>query len=344
MLRHSLISLTAALLVAQTPAPEAPKPAPAKVEATKPAAAKVEAPKPAPAKVEAVKKEDKEMARLGSRVLRESDFDLFLSLALNPQQRMQVEMVQGAKDQYRKQFLDFKVMEAKARKDGLDKGAEYQRKRELMEAQVLIQDLMKRDSPELQKKVVVDDANVKAYFEKHPDQFKSPASFNARHILVSVKGAPNAGATALPDEEAKAKAALAAKTLGEGKGWEAVAKEYSDDSTSKDKGGLYENITYGSFVPEFEEAVRKQEIGKVGEPVKTKFGYHLIQVEKRTESVLPAFETVKEKVHQKAQAAKQDEVFQAYVDGLKKEIGFTVGQAPVEAPKGKTPKKSGAKK
>lgn len=320
MLRYSLITLTAAFLAAQTPAPEAPEPAPSKVEAPR--------------------KEDKVMARLGSRIIRESDFDLFLSMALNPQQRMQVEMVQGAKDQYRKQFLDFKVMETKARRDGLDKGPEYQRKRELMEAQVLIQDLMKRDSPALQKKVVVEEADVKAYFDKHPDQFKSPESFNARHLLVSVKPDDKEKG----EEEAKAKLAKIQEALKAGQKLEELTKEFSDDPGSKDKGGLYENYPFGSFVPEFEAAVRKQEIGKVGEPVKTQYGYHLIQVEKRSESVIPAFDAIKEQVRQKAQAAKQDEVFQAYVDGLKKEIGYAEGTAKVETPKGKVVKKTGAKK
>jgi len=320
MLRHSLITLTAALLAAQTPAPEAPKPG-------------------AP-KVAAPKKEDKVMARLGSRLLRESDFDLFLSMALNPQQRMQVEMVQGAKETYRKQFLDFKVLETKARLDGLDKGAEYQRKRELMEAQVLIQDLMKRDSEALQKKVVVEEADVKAYYDKHPDQFKSPESFNARHLLVGVKPEDKEKGEA----EAKAKLVKIEEALKAGKKLEELTKEFSDDPGSKDKGGLYENISYGSFVPEFEQAVRKQEIGKVGEPVKTQYGYHLIQVEKRSESVIPAFDAIKEQVRQKAQAAKQEEVFQAYVDGLKKEVGYAEGTAKAETPKSKVAKKTGAKK
>ena len=327
MLRHTLITLTATFLVAQTPAPEAPKPATPSVVAPKPEVAP--------------KKEDKVLARVGNRTFKDSDFELFLSMALNPQQRMQVEMVQGAKDQYRKQFLDFKVMETKARKDGLDKGSDYQRKRELMEAQVLIQALMKRDSPALEKKVVVGEADVKAYYDKNPDKFKTPESFNARHLLVSVKpGEKDQG-----EEEAKAKLAKIQEALKAGKKLEELTKEFSDDPGSKDKGGLYENISYGSFVPEFEAAVRKQDIGVVGEPVKTQFGYHLIQVEKRATSTIPSLDTIKDQVRQKAQTAKQEEVLQAYVDELKKEIGFVDGHAKqADAAKGKPSKTTGTKK
>jgi len=164
---------------------------------------------------------------------------------------------------------------------------------------------------------------------------------------VGIKGSPKAKEDAPTEEGAKARIALAAKALEEGKTWEAVAKEFSDDPGSKETGGLYENITYGSFVPEFDAAVRSQELGKVGAPVKTAFGFHLIQVEKRNAPELPPFEKAKEQAQQKAQAARQDEVFQAYVEGLKKEVGFQDGTAapfPVKASQVKSVKKSGAQK
>jgi parvulin-like peptidyl-prolyl isomerase len=326
MFRHSLIALSAAMLVAQTPAPEAKKPLPA-------------------ARPEAPKAEDKALATIGGEVVRESDLELFLSMVLNPQQRMQVGMVQGAKDQYRKQFLDTKVMAAAARQQGMDKHPEFKRKLDLMMMQLLVQEIFQRDGDSLKAKIVVDDAGTKAYYDAHPDQFKSPESFNVRHILVTVKE-PNAPADAkgYTEEEAKARVAQAAKALEEGKGWEAVAKDFSDDPSSKDKGGLYENIAFGSFVPEFEAAVRAQELGKVGAPVKTKYGFHLIQKEKLIASEVQPFEKVKDQAKQKALAAKQEEVFQGYLDGLKKSVGYADGEAKVPVQTKTTKKKSGAKK
>lgn len=330
MLRDALIALTTTVLAAQT-APTVKKPS------TPAATPKVVA-----------AKEDKVLAIIGGHPVRESDFELFLSLALNPQQRMQMGIVQGAMEQYRKQFLDTKVMQAAARQQGLDKQPDFRRKMDLMEMQVLVQDLLQKDGDSLRGKIAIQDEDVKAYFDKHPDQFKTPESFNARHILVSVKAADAPkDATGLTEDEAKARIGLAAKALAEGKSWEDVAKEYSDDPGSKEKGGLYENIAYGSFVPEFDLAVRNQEPGKVGAPVKTKYGLHLIQVEKRNAAEQLPFEKAKDQAQQKAQAARQEEVFQAYVDGLKKEVGFQDGDAEA-LPKAATPmnstKKNGAKK
>ncbi|MCE1228451.1 MAG: peptidylprolyl isomerase [Firmicutes bacterium] len=319
MLRTSFLAFATVLLAAQSPAP-----------------------KPEPAKAPKV---DKTLATIGGKAYRESDFELFLSMALNPQQRMQMGMVQGARESYLKQFLEFKLMETKARKDGLDKGEDYRRKREMMAAQVLVQDLVKRDAPALQEKVRVEDADVKAYYDKHPELFKKPGTFTARHLLISTQPDEkvNQGKDAKAiEDEARAKVAKVQEALKSGKKLEELTQEFSDDPGSKGKGGLYENITFGKFVPEFEEAVRKQEPGKVGEPVKTQFGYHLIQVEKINPSELPAFDTVKDQVRQKALAAKQEEVFQGYISSLKKEIGFTDGAAKVPA-KPKAAKAGGKK-
>ncbi len=329
MLRTTLFALTTTLLVAQTP-----------VEATdkaqeKPAVATPEAETP---KADAPKV-DKVMACMGERVFRESDFERFLEMALNPQQRMQVNMFPEARNHYRKQFMEFMVMDAKARKDGLDKTEDAQNKLKLMEVQVMVQQLMERESEGLQKKMEVNDEAVKAYYEAHKNDFMAKGSFDARHILIGVeKENPEKS-----EEAAQAKIAKIKEALKAGKKLEELSKEYNDDPGSKEKGGLYQNITYGSFVPEFDEAVRKQEIGKVGEPIKSQYGYHFIQVEKRQDAVLQEFDKVKDQVKQKATKAKQEEVFQGFMNDLKKEMAFVEDPKQLEAIE-KTLPKAEAKK
>lgn len=357
MLRNTLLAFTAAFLVAQNPVPEAKNAEAPKPEATTQAAPSHAETKPVEqpvatsekraegdheeeAKAEASQpKEDKVMARLGNRIIRESDFETFANLALQPQQRMQMEMIPAAKEQFRKSFMDYLVREAKARKEGLDKNEDIQKKMKMMEAQVLNMELIQRDGQELQKKVVVDDAAIKDYYDKHADEFKTKATFNARHILISVKE----GDKEKSEEAAKAKIAKVQEALKAGKKLEELSKEYSDDPGSKDKGGLYENISYGSFVPAFEDAVKNQEIGKVGEPVKSNYGYHIIQVEKRVEAEQKPFDKVKDQAKQKAQNQKQEEVYQAYMDAMRKEVGFVEGP-DAAIPELKTAKKPSPKK
>ena len=297
MLRVLLLSATAMVLAAQTPAA-----APAKVGA-KPAV-----------------KADKILATIGKTAIRESEFELFLAISLNDQERMTMQFMPGARDQYLTRFMEFKALEAKARKAGFQKAPGHARKLAMMEMQLLITALMDRDGAGLQAQIKVSDADVKAFFDQHPEKFRTPESFSARHLLVATK-AMN-GEKVPTDDEAKAKIVKIQGELAAGKTFEAAVKEYSDDPGSKDKGGLYENTPFGSFVPEFEQAVRAQAAGKVGEPVTSQFGYHLILVEKITPAVQQTFEAAKEAATKQATTERQEHVMKAYMEAAKKEVGF----------------------
>jgi peptidyl-prolyl cis-trans isomerase C len=320
MLRSVILSTATLVLAAQTPAPEALKPATA---ATAPEAKS--APKAA-AKAAPKVAADPVLATIGKEVIRESDFQLFLDTTMTDQQRMQLQFIDGARQQYLTRFLEFKSLAAKARKEGLQKQPDHAKKLAIMDMQLLIQSLMERDGPALQEKLALKDNEVKAYFDAHPDKFKTPEMFTARHILIGTRA--NGDQKALTDEEAKAKADKVLAELKAGKTFDAAAKEYSDDPGSKDKGGLYEDTAFGKFVPEFDQAVRSQTLGKVGDPVKTMFGYHLIEVEKITPAVAQTFDAAKDSAKEQATAERQELVMQGYMDGVKKEVAFKAAPAP----------------
>lgn len=310
MLRTLLLPLVTLTLAAQTPAPK-----PVKKPAAKPAA--TAAPK------------DKILARINGKPVTESEFMLFLDMAYSAEQRMQIGMAEGALAQVQEQYLRTRLLEAKARKDGLDKGAYFAKKRALVEMDILVRALFERDGAKLQEKSKVSEADVKAFYEKHPDKFKTAETFTARHILIGSKESPAPDAAELKEEDVKAKVTKVQEALKGGKPFEEAAKEFSDDPGSKEKGGLYENITFGAFVPEFEAAVRAQKPGVVGEPVKTPYGYHLIIVDKITPSELMTFEASKEKAEQLATQERQEQVMQDFVAAIKKEIPY-VETAPVK--------------
>lgn len=123
----------------------------------------------------------------------------------------------------------------------------------------------------------------------------------ARHILVAIitpapaatpdpSGAatptpdPNATPTPEPRDEAQALARIieVQQKLGAGEDFAALAKEYSDDPGSKDAGGELGWFSRGSgLIQEFEDAAFGLQAGQTSQPVKTQYGYHLIQVEER---------------------------------------------------------------
>jgi len=107
----------------------------------------------------------------------------------------------------------------------------------------------------------------------------------ARHILV--------------DTEAEAK--NIENLLSQGQDFAELAKKYSKDTGSGQNGGELGWAPPSSYVTEFADAVSKQKIGEIGQPVKTQFGYHIIQVVARADLPLSA-----DQIQQKKQTAFSD--------------------------------------
>lgn len=92
------------------------------------------------------------------------------------------------------------------------------------------------------------------------------ASASARHILVKSEDQCN---------ELK-------KQIEGGADFGEIAKQHSECPSGRDGGALGE-FRPGQMVPEFDEVVFRDEVGKVHGPVKTQFGYHLIEITDRTD-------------------------------------------------------------
>ncbi len=133
------------------------------------------------------------------------------------------------------------------------------------------------------------DDKLREAYEAHPERFGQPERRRARHILISVP----AGADA--DTEAKAKAAVDAARgrIAQGEDFAAVAKEVSQDPGTKAKGGDLGEFGRGVMDPAFEKAAFAQAQGQLGEPVRSRFGFHLIETTGITPASIKPFEAVK---------------------------------------------------
>ena len=132
---------------------------------------------------------------------------------------------------------------------------------------------------EMVQSAVVPDADVQAYYDAHQTDF---ATVTARHILIRMKGSPMAalpGKPELSEDEARAKAESIRKRLVAGEDFATLAKQESDDTATAIKGGDLGEFKHGKMVAPFEQAAFALKPGDISEPVRSPFGFHIIQVQ-----------------------------------------------------------------
>jgi peptidyl-prolyl cis-trans isomerase D len=130
--------------------------------------------------------------------------------------------------------------------------------------------------------VQVSDGEVRDYYNEHEDEFTRPAT--ARVTVASISKAPTTADSVAALTKAQE---LRAEIVG-GANFAEVAARESDDAASRASGGSLGTFQRGDMVPEFENAAFSLPVGELSEPVQSPYGFHLIQVESRTEETVTA--------------------------------------------------------
>ena len=118
---------------------------------------------------------------------------------------------------------------------------------------------------------------IESFFSIYKDSIPSfPKEHEVRHILFEIKPSKKS------IEETKSVALSVIDKIKNGMSFEEAAKEYSEDTGSKENGGYLGIVSRGTFVKEFEKAAFTLEINKISEPVQTSFGFHIIEVLERS--------------------------------------------------------------
>jgi peptidyl-prolyl cis-trans isomerase D len=132
---------------------------------------------------------------------------------------------------------------------------------------------------DFKKDLQVADEKIAAYYESHPDEFKVEKTVQARHILFKV--AEDADEETV--EAARKKAADVHKLASDGEDFAELATLYSEGPT-KDKGGDLGTFKKQDMVAPFAEKAFAMAAGEVSEPVRTRFGWHVIKLDKVNEA------------------------------------------------------------
>jgi parvulin-like peptidyl-prolyl isomerase len=217
---------------------------------------------------------------VGKEKITKSEFErLFeeVSRSMPAEQRGALQGPQGRR-QLAEQLAELKVMAQEARAQKVDQQPEVKSQIAMRVDQLLASTYYQQLGTNLK----VDDAAMKSYYDEHKGEYEQ---VTARHILIRFKGSPaplREGQPERSDDEALAKAKEVRAAIAAGGDFAENAKKDSDDTGSGSNGGTLGSFGHGSMVKPFEDAAFDLKVGELSEPVKTQFGYHIIQVQEHT--------------------------------------------------------------
>ncbi|MDQ4120302.1 MAG: peptidylprolyl isomerase [Acidobacteriota bacterium] len=180
----------------------------------------------------------------------EKKFDDFLN-SLTKRSPQAANIGAEQRNYIREQWAKAHIAADLARQAGLDKDRTVQLQIQFQQARALASEYGKRHEKELQPTK----EEIEAYIAAHPELNPTKVREKAEQVLARAKGGEDFGK---------------------------LAAEFSEDPGSKDKGGLYENVTKGQFVPQFELAANNLEPGQIADRlVESQYGFHIIKLEGR---------------------------------------------------------------
>jgi foldase protein PrsA len=177
-----------------------------------------------------------------------------------------------------------------AKKQAFQKPEDFQKflqRQGLTEADVFFQQRSQLLEQKLTQKVTkgkdkVTDAQIQQYYDKNKSKFATPERRDLRIVLTK--------------DQARAQAAKAA--LESGQSWGSVAKKYSIDQASKSQGGKLSGVAKGQQEKALDNAIFKADKGKLVGPVKTQFGYYVLEVSKVSQAKQQTLEQSKDSIKQ----------------------------------------------
>src|SRR4026209_2420223 len=180
------------------------------------------------------------------------------------------------------------------------------------------------------KDVKVTPVEVLGYYSANQSQFGTPESREVRHILISEKNKDGS----VDYAASKAKADDVYAQLKAGADFAALVKKYSADTASVPDGGKYV-VVRGKTVPDFEKTSFALKTHELSKPVKTQYGYHLIEALADTKPATP-FEKVRPEVKAALLQQKRNEEVQKWVEDQKSaydgKINYAAGYEPPAVP------------
>jgi peptidyl-prolyl cis-trans isomerase C len=215
-----------------------------------------------------------------------------------------------------------KVAAHRARQKGLDKVPEIQaqiwnRTENVLAVAEMESSIEKEGKPDFAQAAM-------EHYKAHPEKYALPEMIAASHILIGVDGRTEAEALQQITE-------LRARILGGEIGFEDAARQFSTDIKSGSQGGSLGRFGRGQMVPPFEEAAfALAEKGALSEPVKSRFGYHLIRLEERFPAGPQPFDQIKGKIMEELEKTRRAQLREEYLIAIRDDPSVKLDEALIK--------------
>ncbi|MEN8729439.1 MAG: peptidylprolyl isomerase [Desulfuromonadales bacterium] len=279
----------------------------------------------------AAAEEAKVVARIGDRVYTIEDFQRWMEL--NPEDRQEAVAADDKKKAgMLNQIITNMVIADVARKQEFDRLPDINEKMKYVINGFLSLEYIERV---VAAEVSLTQEEIKVYYEENIDKFSTPEQVRARYISIKIDAEMDETAK----QGARKKAEEILTRVRNGGDFAALAKEYSDDQASRNRGGYLGWFGRGSMLPEFEAAAFALQSGETSEVVESSRGFYLIKVEERKEGEVKPLEDVRqmiegpllvekkrEAINNFVQQAMQDAGAEVYVEALQRQASDAVKQ------------------
>lgn len=236
----------------------------------------------------------------GSKI---TENDIKRSLLRFPKETQDHYKTEEGKKEFLDQMINFELIYNYALDGDMKNDADYIEQMHLIEKDILIQTGVKN----IMADINITEEEIEKYYKENIQMFKSEETASAKHILVD---------TLEQMKEIKLE-------ITNGMSFEEAAKKYSK-CPSAAQGGSLGSFTRGRMVPEFEKVAFELKVGEISEPVKTQFGYHLIQLDEKSEGKLKTLEEARPMIVENISHQKQNEKYISTVTELKNKYAVEI--------------------
>ena len=164
-------------------------------------------------------------------------------------------------------------------------------------------------SSQFAAQVTPTEQDLKTQYDIATKDLQSNIERRAQHILISIDDKTNAQAALKKANELIAR-------INSGESFDLLAKEFSQDPGSAQKGGDLGFAPKGVYVPEFEASLDSLAINQLSAPIKTQFGYHIIKLLEKRSPELPTLDSMRAQLIEQAKAAKAVELYSDAINQL----------------------------